>query len=280
MILVSGAAGKTGKAVIRALAARSERVHAYVHRPTHVPAVLEQGAAAASVGTLDNVEAIVQAAKGARAVYHICPNVSPHELPFARAVAEAASRAGVRRFVFHSVLHPQIEAMPHHWQKMRVEEMLFASRLDVSVLQPAAYMQNLLPQWDAITTEGTYTIPYPAGSRISLVDLDDVAEAAAIVLTDQAHIGATYELAGTQPLSQTEVAAIVGQALGRGIRIEEETPESWAARATAMDSYQRETLTSMFRYYARHSLVGNCNTLRWLLGREPASLADFVRRQA
>jgi uncharacterized protein YbjT (DUF2867 family) len=280
MILVSGAAGKTGKAVIRALAARGEQVHAYVHRQAYVSGVLEHGAAAASVGPLDDVAAIVQAAKGARAVYHICPNVSPHELPFARAAAEAASRAGVTRYVFHSVLHPQIEAMPHHWQKMRVEEMLLASSIEVTVLQPAAYMQNLLPQWDAITKEGIYTIPYPAGSRISLVDLDDVAEAAAVVLTDQAHIGATYELAGTPPLSQSDVAAIVGQTLGRNIRIEEETPESWAARATALDTYQRETLTSMFRYYARHSLVGNCNTLRWLLGREPTSLADFVRRQA
>jgi NAD(P)H dehydrogenase (quinone) len=280
MILVSGAAGKTGKAVIRALAAGGERVHAYVHRQTYVAAVLECGAAAASVGPLDNVGAVIQAAKGARAVYHICPNVSPHELPFARAVADAAAQAGVKRFVFHSVLHPQIEAMPHHWQKMRVEEMLFASGLDVTVLQPTAYMQNLLSQWDAITADGIYTIPYPAGSRISLVDLDDVVDAAAAVLTDDAHIGATYELAGTPPLSQIEVAAILGQALGRSIRIEAETPEAWAARASTLDSYQRETLTRMFRYYAQHGLIGNCNTLRWLLGREPTSLADFARRQA
>ena len=144
MILVSGAAGKTGKAVIRALAARGERVHAYVHRQTYVAAVLECGAAAASVGPLDNVEAIVRRRRVHAPIYHICPNVSPHEMPFARAVAEAAAQAGVKRFVFHSVLHPQIEAMPHHWQKMRVEEMLFASELDVTVLQPTAYMQNLL----------------------------------------------------------------------------------------------------------------------------------------
>ena len=101
-----------------------------------------------------------------------------------------------------------------------------------------------------------------------------------MVLTDDAHIGATYELAGTPPLSQTDVAAILSQALGRTVRIQTETLETWAARASALDSYQRETLTKMFRYYARHGLVGNCNTLRWLLGREPTSLADFVRRQA
>jgi uncharacterized protein YbjT (DUF2867 family) len=187
---------------------------------------------------------------------------------------------GVKRFVFHSVLHPQIEAMPHHWQKMRVEEMLFGSGLDITVLQPTAYMQNLLAQWRTITTEGVYKIPYPAASRVSLVDLDDVAEAAATVLNDDAHIGATYELVGTPPLSQTELAAIIGQITGKTIRIETETPEEWAAKATGLDGYQRETLTRMFRYYAQHGLIGNSAVLRWLLGREPTTLADFVRRQA
>jgi NAD(P)H dehydrogenase (quinone) len=280
MILITGAAGKTGKAVIRALAARGEQVHAYVHRDTHVRALHEHGAIAVSVGTLDDADAIALAAKDAHAVYHICPNVSAYELPFARAVAEGVSRAGVMRFVFHSVLHPQIEAMPHHWEKMRVEEMLFASGLDVTVLQPTAYMQNLLAQWRTISTERVYKIPYPAMSRISLVDLDDVAEAAAIVLTNDAHIGATYELVGTPPLSQAEVAAAIGQSLAKSIHIDAEAPEQWAARATSMDSYQRETLTGMFRYYAQHGLIGNANALRWLLGREPTTLAEFVQRQA
>jgi NAD(P)H dehydrogenase (quinone) len=280
MILVTGAAGKTGKAMIRALAARGEQIHAYVHRDTHVRALHELGAIAVSVGTLDDADAIAQAAKDARAVYHICPNVSACELPFAHAVTEGVSRAGVTRFVFHSVLHPQIEAMPHHWEKMRVEEMLFASGLDVTVLQPTAYMQNLQAQWPTITAEGVFNIPYPATSRISMVDLGDVAEAAAIVLTNDAHVGATYELVGTPPLSQIEVAAVLGQTLSRAIRIEAEPPEEWATRATGLDDYQRETLTKMFRYYAQHGLIGNSSTLRWLLGREPTTLADFIRRQA
>jgi NAD(P)H dehydrogenase (quinone) len=280
MILVTGAAGKTGKAAIRALAARGEQVHAYVRRDTHVRDLHELGAIAVSVGALDDADAIAQAAKDARAVYHICPNVSACELRFARAVVEGVSRAGVIRFVFHSVLHPQIEAMPHHWEKMRVEEMLFASGLDVTVLQPTAYMQNLLVQWRTISTEGVYKIPYPATSRISLVDLDDVAEAAAIVLTNDAHIGASYELVGTPPLSQFEIARVIGQTTAKNIRIEAETSEEWAARTTGLDDYQRETLSKMFRYYAQHGLIGNTRTLRWLLGRELTTLADFVRRQA
>ena len=59
-------------------------------------------------------------------------------------------------------------------------------------------------------------------TRLSLVDLADLADAAAVVLMDDGHAGATYELAGTGSLSQTEVAAVIGAALGRNIRAEAE----------------------------------------------------------
>ncbi len=175
--------------------------------------------------------------RGASAVYHICPNVSPHEVDYARAVVAAAKAAGVRRLVYHSVLHPQIEAMPHHWEKMRAEELLFAADLDVTVLQPTAYMQNILAGWRDIAEAGIYRVPYPVESRISLVDLDDVAAAAALVLTQPGHGGAIYELVGTPPLSQTEVAAALSEALGKPVRARPSrskrgrpapAPEAWA----------------------------------------------------
>ena len=282
MILVTGAGGKTGSAVIRALAARGEKVHAFVHREALAAPARALGASAVTVGSLDDGAAIAAAAQGAQAVYHICPNVSPSEVAFAHAVIDGIKRAGLRRFVFHSVLHPQIEAMPHHWDKMRVEEMLFASGLDVTVLQPTAYMQNLLATWPAMASEGVYRVPYPAETRISLVDLDDVGEVAARVLTEPSHSGATYELVGTPPHAQIEVADIISAALGRPVRFENESIEAWAARARAagMGDYQRDTLAAMFRYYAQHGLIGSPNTLRWLLGREPTSLANFAARAA
>jgi uncharacterized protein YbjT (DUF2867 family) len=180
------------------------------------------------------------------------------------------------------VLHPQIEEMPHHWNKLRVEEMLFSSGLDITILQPAAYMQNSLAQWDAIKRDGVYRVPYPVETRLSLVDLDDVAEAAALVLTNTGHSNATYELVGTPPLSQLELAEAFGRALKTHIRAEAETIESWnhRARNAGMDDYQRETLIKMFRVYARDGLKGNSNMLGWLLGRPPTSLAAFAARIA
>src|SRR5690606_34210295 len=102
----------------------------------------------------------------------------------------------------------QTEEMPHHWNKLRVEAWLFESGLDYTILQPAAYMQNVLGNWRRLIEEGVYAVPYPAETRMSLVDLQDVAEVAATVLTDPGHTGAIYELAGPEALTQTQIATI------------------------------------------------------------------------
>jgi NAD(P)H dehydrogenase (quinone) len=282
MILVTGAGGKTGKAVVKALVARGAPVRAWVRSFGHEAALRTIGANEVVAGAMDDADARARAVKGVDAIHHICPNVSPHEVAFAKGVVAAATSLGVSRFVYHSVLHPQIEAMPHHWNKLRVEELLYSSTLDVTILQPAAYMQNSLAEWDRMKSGGIYRVPYPVGTRLSLVDLDDVAEAVALVLTNAGHSGATYELVGTAPLSQIEIADAFGQALNKPVRAEAETIESWdqRARGAGMDDHARETLTRMFRAYARDGFGGNPNVLGWLLGRPPTSLAAFAARIA
>jgi NAD(P)H dehydrogenase (quinone) len=282
MILVTGAGGKTGRAVIKALAARGATVRAFVRSLTHEAALTALGVSDVVVGAMDNPDALARAVRSADAIYHICPNVSPHEIVFAKALIAAASDTGVSRLVYHSVLHPQIEAMPHHWQKLRVEEMLLGSALDVTILQPTAYMQNSFGEWDRMVGDGVYRVPYPIETRLSLVDLDDVAEAAAMVLMNSGHSSTTYELVGTPPLSQIEIAETFGRALKRPVRAEAETIASWEqrARGAGMDDYARQTLTKMFRAYARDGLKGNPNVLCWLLGRPPTSLATFAERRA
>jgi len=282
MILITGAGGKTGKAVLKALVTRGASVRAFVRNSVHETALKTIGAGDVVVGAMDDPQALARATHGIESIYHICPNVSPHEMPFATALVDAATSSDVSRLVYHSVLHPQIEAMPHHWNKLRVEEMLFSSRLDITILQPTAYMQNSLVEWDRMVREGIYRVPYPISTRLSLVDLDDVAEAAATVLTNANHSGATYELVGTPPLSQIEIAETFGRTLKKPIRAEAETVESWEARARSvgLEDYARETLIKMFRAYARDGLKGNPNVLGWLLGRPPASFENFAARMA
>lgn len=282
MILITGAAGKTGRAVIRALARRGRDARALAYRREQAPMLEALGAREVVVGDIQDPETVAAAAEGVRAIYHICPNMHRREVEIGELVIRAARTADCERLVYHSVLHPQTEAMPHHWHKLRVEEKLLESGLGFTILQPAAYMQNVLAGWRKITEDGVYTVPYAAETRISWIDLGDVAEAAARVLTEPGHDGATYQLSGPGFLSQTEVAAVLSEGLGREVRVDVVPLEAWktGARAAGLDEFQVETLAKMFRYYERHGLRGNPRVLGWLLGREPVSFRQFVERAA
>ena len=279
MILVTGAAGKTGLAVIQALAAREAAVRALVRRDEQVNRVLAAGAREALSGYMRELAAVRRAMQGVRAVYHIPPNVSPDELVIGEAVIAAARVEGVEHLVYHSVLHPQTKDMPHHWAKLRVEERVFKSGLPFTILQPTAYMQNILPQWEQVQEQGLYRIPYPVETRLSLVDLEDVARAATRVLSEPDHTGATYELVGTQPISQAEITEILGQEIGRPVQAQAVPLGEWEqdARQSGLGSHQIKTLLQMFRYYAQHGLVGNPRVLGWLLERQPTGFREFVK---
>lgn len=278
MILVTGAGGKTGKAVLDALAGQDEPIRAWVRRPKQA-----NGLACADwiAGDMRDVPLWDAACKGVRAVYHICPNLHPAEVAICQLALDAARRAGVEHFVYHSVLHPQTAPMPHHWRKLQCEEAIFASGLPFTILQPCAYMQNVLAYWPSISDQGIYPVPYALDARLSLVDLWDVAAVATKVLTEAGHAAAIYELAGPEPLSQTEIAAALAEALGRPVQARRVDWDEWQAdaRQRGMGDEAIETLLAMFRYYDRYGLVGNPNVLGWLLGRAPTTFTEFVGRQ-
>lgn len=257
-------------------------MRAFIRRPEQAAALRDCGVSEVLSGDLLNRLDVERALREAGTVYLIAPNMHRQEVQIAATVLGAARQAAVERVVYHSVLHPQTRAMSHHWQKLRVEEALFECGLDFTILQPSAYMQNLLPYWNEIVEAQIYRVPYGEGAKLSLVDLEDVAEAAATILTQGAHLGATYELAGPQALSPVDIASALSTRLGSRIEPAEIPLANWeaAARAEGLDDYRRDTLLAMFGYYDRYGLVGNCTVLESLLGRPATRLEEFLERIA
>ncbi len=281
-ILVTGAAGKTGQAVVRALAERGTAVpHALVRRPEQMETARQAGAALVTVGDMLDTAVWPTITQNVEAIYHICPNMHPAEVEIGRLAIAAAQANGVRHFVYHSVLHPQVEEMPHHWHKLRVEEMLFASGLSFTILQPAAYMQNVLVGWQNMAAEGVYRVPYPVATPFTLVDLADVAAAAARVLTEPGHEGAIYELVGPEMVTPLEMAMMMTEVMGREVTAVAQPLDEWQSQAESagLNPYAVATLRQMFAYYARHGFCGNGNVLRWLLDREPATFRQYIQHQ-
>lgn len=280
MILVTGASGKTGQAILRALAQLGKPTRAMIYQPEQGKIVTQCGAKEIISGDLRRAKDMRLALKGVEAVYLICPNMCPDEVEIGALALETAAECGVKHFVYHSVLHPQVEAMPHHWKKMRVEEQVFTSGLNFTILQPSAYMQNVLGYWKQISAYGIYALPYAPQSRLSLTDLDDVAEAAAKVLANPVHYGAIYELVGTSALSQADVASILSEKLKHSVQASFIDRTEWASRmrSAGMDEYSVDTLLKMFNYYENYGLCGCPQVLTSLLGRSPHSFADFIER--
>ena len=280
MILLTGAAGKTGKAILNTLVPHGVSVRCLARNEKQALDLRSMGNKDVAIADLRDARALALALEGINKVYYIAPNMSADELEIGRSLITLAKEQGVKRFVYHSVLHPQVEEMPHHWQKMRMEEELFKSGLDFTILQPCAYMQNIIANWKSIVEEGIYPVPYTTHARISIVDLADLAAAAEVVLTQVNHSNAIYELAGPESLSQNDVAEILSSELGRHVQAVKLDRNQWAnsARHSGLDERSIDTLLKMFMYYENYGLSGNANVLSMLIKKQPTKFADFVRR--
>lgn len=276
-VLVTGAGGKTGHAVLQALEAENVPARALVRDVARSGHLATLGDVEVIAGDQRDADLLAEALEGCAAVYHLAPNVSPDEVAMGEAMIAACHRAGVSRLVFHSVVHPHEPGMPHHLDKGAVEARLAASDLAWTILRPNVYLQNLDGYLDDLRA-GHYQVPYATDRGLALVDLREVAEVAGGVLGgrwDDA-IGATWELSGPAEVTPADVAAVATRLLGREVVAEREDPDDWAARMAALPEEPRRRLHLMFRHYDRHGSPGDPSTLRRRLGREPTDLATYL----
>jgi uncharacterized protein YbjT (DUF2867 family) len=272
MIVVTAAGGQTGAAVVRALWSRGLRIRALVGSSIPHPELtaLSADVVAADLRDPGGVEPLLE---GAEALYLIWPNFDPGETDGATALLAAARRAGVPRVVYHSVLRPQARSMPHHAAKDRVEEALDASGLRWRVLQPCAYAGNLDGQLADAAATGTLRSSWGLDRAQSLVDLRDVAAAAAVLLTGDGLDGGTFEVAGPEPLTAPRIAQLMAERLGREVTAVDVVPNG---PVPPPGQYAARCLRLMFDHYRAHGFTGSPRVLEALLGRPARTYAQHL----
>lgn len=276
MIVVTAAGGPTGTAVVRALRSRELRVRAVVASDLPRPELTALGAEVA-VAELREPSSLAPLLGDADALYLIWPNLDPEEAAAGPALFGAAARAGVRRMVYHSVLRPQLRSMPHHAAKDRVEEALDRSDLAWRVLQPCAYADNLDGQFAHAAATGFLHSPWGVERAQSFVDLRDVADAAAVLLTEDGLDGGTFEAAGPEPLTAVDVAARFSAALGREVTAVDAVPDGPVpARDGTGRGYAAHCLRQMFDHYRAYGFAGSPRVLEALLGRPARTFAEHL----
>ena len=283
MILVTAANGNQGRWLVPRLLAAGLPLRACVRSQASAEALRAKGVSDVVVGDVTEPDVLARAMEGAQTVYHIGPTLNPKERELGFAAVDAARAAGVRHFVFSSVLHAILTDLVQHQIKRDIEEYLLSSGLEFTILQPTNFMvpMRLRPAFE----HGVFRLTWTLERHQSLVDVSDVAEVAATVLIEgERHFGATYELASPGRYTAHDLAGIIAGVVGRDVRAERIEPEVFIKQYLRIENlderpYEVAAARAIGSRYSRHDFVGNPNVLTWLLGRAPTSFEDFVRRE-
>ncbi len=280
-VLAVGAAGKFAGLVLPELAKRGVKVRGLVQDAGQDARVRDHGAAEVAIGDLRDPASLGAALHGMHSVFYIAPAFMPDEADVGVRMVELAKRAGVRRFVFSSVIHPSLGALANHSAKAPVEEAILTSGMDYVILQPTMFFQNFARSWPAVAETGVLAEPWAIETRFTRVDYRDVAEVAAIALTENRLLSGTYELCAAGDLDRNDVARLMGEVLGRRIEAAKLQPDAAAQPPrTPAEAEQAAAMKRMTIWYDTHGLLGNPLVLRTILGREPRTLRAYVEELA
>jgi uncharacterized protein YbjT (DUF2867 family) len=275
-VLVVGATGKFAGLVVPELLNRNVTVRALVQGEARGAVARSLGVTEVAIGDLRNLDSLARAVQGVDGIFHIGPAFAPDEAALGVALVEAADRAGVRKFVFSSVIQPTNTRLKNHASKIPVEDALYSSGLEYTVLHPANFMQNIAMAWPAIIGHGGFGEPFPKEARIARVDYRDVAEVAAIALTEDRLAFATLELCAGMS-SRIDVVEALSEKLGRPVEALEPGFADWAKAARLpYNGHQLKMLSKVHDHYRKHGLGGNSLSLKAALGRDPRSLRDYI----
>ncbi|WP_426624716.1 SDR family oxidoreductase [Leifsonia sp. McL0607] len=275
-IVVTGATGHLGRLTVDSLLERG--VPAADIRAVGRSA--ERLAPFAALGVLTAVidferpETLDAAFAGADALLLVSGSEVGKRIPQHRNAIEAATRAGVGRIVYTSAPHAtdtDLILAPEHAE---TERLLAASGLPVTVLRNNWYTENYTGQVDIAAATGEL-VGSAATGRVASASRKDYAEAAAAVLTTDGHEGAVYELGGDVAWTFDDLAATIGELLGRPVSYRSLTPEEHTAalRQAGLDEGTAGFVVALDGNIRDGALAEVTGTLSELIGRPTTPLA-------
>ncbi|WP_281941209.1 NAD(P)H-binding protein [Micromonospora sp. AKA38] len=228
-VLVTGATGRIGRAVIDQLVDAGVPVRALVRRPESaatLPTAVE-----VVTGDLTVPASLDAALTAVRAVFLVW-TAPPHTAPSVVDRLAAHPRRVVYLSAPHRTPHPFFQQPnPMATLHARIEQLIAATGLDATIVRPGMFASNALHWWaPAIRRDAVVRWPYGA-AQTAPVDDRDVAAVVARVLSENGHAGGDYVLTGPESLSQAEQVSLIGAALGRPIAFEDLPPDEFRRQA-------------------------------------------------
>jgi uncharacterized protein YbjT (DUF2867 family) len=281
MILVTGSTGLNGGELVRRLSAKGVPVRALVRNTAKAAPLASLPNVEIFEGDLGKPETLAAALRGVdRAA--LMSSAEPTMQEVQSSFIDAARLAGVQHVVKLSGIIPDLDS-PFRFARMHgeVEQRLEESGMAYTHLRAGEFMPSYFRQLPAILGRGIIALPME-DARIASVDIGDIAEVAAIVLTTSGHEGKTYPLTGPEALTMTEVAEKLSAATGKTIRYVNVAPEDakQAQLAAGMPPYLVDALAELFAERRKGKESEVWPTIESVFGWRPASFGDFARRHA
>lgn len=284
-ILVTGSTGLIGSRVVAALAAGDAEVRALTRTPE--TASFPHGVTAVA-GDLLDVGAMRDALRGVDTLFLLVANAAD-ELTKALVTLNLAREAGVRGIVYLSVFRGETFGdVPHFASKWTVERMIEQDDLPATILRPGYFMQNDLNQKAGLLGDGVYGMPV-GGRGLSMVDVRDIAEAAAIELLRRDRAAGrlpreTYALVGPDVLTGEDLAELWSAALGRSVRYGGDDLDLLEKRLQAVApgwlAYDMRRMMQRYQQDGAAASEAELTRLADLLGHAPRSYRAFASEAA
>ena len=277
-ILVTGATGNTGRAIVDALADRGAPVRAMVR--TEADRGRVRAGVEVVVADFDEAAAIEAALDGAERAYLVTPSSERAEEQQKR-FADLAAKAGTRHLVVLSQLgseeHSPVRFLRYH---AAVERHIRDLGIGYTFLRPNLYFQGLLMFTGSISAEGKFFAPI-GDAAVSAVDVRDIAAVAAAALTEAGHEGATYTLTGPEAITHAQIAAALTAALGRTVRFIDVPPEAFADGIRGLlPPWQVDGLLEDYAHYRRGEAATVSPAIAEVTGAAPRGIEQFARDYA
>jgi uncharacterized protein YbjT (DUF2867 family) len=275
-ILVTGATGNVGAHVVRELQTRAACVRAMA-RDT-AAAQTRLGDVELARGDFDDPASLRRALDGVDRVY-LCAADGPRKVAHETAVIDAAAAMGVQRIVKLSAMHadPSSSLPPYRWHG-EIESHLRRSPVPSVILRPAFFMTNLLMVAPGVTETGMLFAP-TAGRPVAMVDIRDVAAAAAVTLLADGHTDRTYDLTGPTAITFDEVAEALTTATGHPVRSIDLTEAQARPRFenAGLPDWLSTHLAGVFALIRTGGFAQPTDHIRAITGHPARDITDFAR---
>jgi uncharacterized protein YbjT (DUF2867 family) len=281
--LVTGATGTVGSEVVKALVARGADVKVLTRKQPQAGTFAE--GVEIAVGDLGDPVSIRAALEGVDKLFLLIGNVND-EFTQAITAYSLAKKAGVKHITYLSVFDAErFLEVPHFAAKLAVEQAIHAGGVAYTILRPGYFMQNDGRLKPLLTGPGIY--PMPIGDAgIAMVDVRDLAEAAAISLTEAGHEGKTYSVVARENISGPKAASIWSGLLGRDSKGKEiqytghgDFDGFEAQMRKSNENWHAYDLRVMFEGYVELGFAASAeqaDALAKVIGREPRSYREFA----